>query len=206
MSSIPPPRTDPSLLNNLPVESIGRALVALHRANSARDTFADSWIPAPLRGVAKDPIPDVGDTLYSIVRSQLDQLNVLLKLGQSEMSRVARAWPIPERPARLVVQLHGPSGQDITGNASFKNRFPRKVLPRIRYAPFITRDGLPAGTVVPSFSFEPPGEVDVCGMCTLTVSVPGSAFNSSKGWYFSDGRILVDGETLALLTIELQLL
>jgi hypothetical protein len=197
---------DPSAWANLPVRVVGNALVTLDRAEQLRTKLIDSWVPEPLAEKLKDPIPELGDTLFGLARCELEGLNELYKYGQRMIRRYTKGGAPPFQTPHPVVVLKGRADQKgpIVEKVSFLNWLPDGVLPRVHAEPFTSRAGI-ATKVVPSFAFTPEVTIPSGKSCELTVAV--RIDDSLKGgqWFFSEALVLGNGEELARVTIQLRL-
>jgi hypothetical protein len=192
-------------LDWLPVETAGKALLALHRAKALRDQLADRWLPAPLAELAKNPVPDLGDTLFNIAVYQLRTVNSLVKLGHAWLGPLSRS-PWPPRPASLPLALQGPARGTARGEVQLSNRLAHPALPSVRCTPFRNRAGSRTreNNEGVQIDFVPPGEVPPGGRFRVSMVVRlDDRFYAAGVWYFSDVEVLSDGESIAHLFVRL---
>jgi hypothetical protein len=193
----------------LPVSHVGDALLALHRAKAVRDELLESWLPPQLAETAKNPIPDIGDALFTLALGHVKQINSAMKLGRKFGSQLAKG-PFPGmRPQAISLPLVGHAAGSAAGRTQIKNRLARTVLPSLRWSPFRTRDGLHVrednGGI--EIKFEPDRPLEPGEQCVLAMNVKlTDQFFAPGNWYFCELEAISQEETLSRIFVSLQVL
>jgi hypothetical protein len=193
-------------LDSLPVEGVGDALVALHRARKMRDDLADAYLPRAAADWLKRPVPDVGDEVFAFVLGQLKQLNAALGVGRQVLKPLANA-SLPGKPPALTFSLSGRKGEDVRGNVEFTNRLSVHALPFLQCGPFRSRDGLSSAAAEKrmTIGFDPDTELAPAQDCRLGISVHlTDAFFKAGHWYFCDIEVRSsEQQRLAVVLLKL---